>query len=136
MAEGFDSLYKKLQALGNVGNKIGNSVLKEEAEVVLDQQKKDAPRDKNSTDHGADNLAIDGIKSRKGTKSIGIGITQDNWEQCKGLYFQNFGFELWKDGQRIEPHVGWIDDSFEKVKDKVKEDMFNKINGEINKILE
>lgn len=134
MADGFDSLNATLKALGNLGNKISNDVLKESASTVLTQQKKDAPRSKDG-DNGADKLAIDKITSYKGNKSIKIGITSENWEDCKGLYFQHYGYELWKNGKRYEPHLGWVDNSFDKIKGKVIEQMKSKIQSGIDNIL-
>lgn len=134
MAEGFTSLNATLNALGNIGNKISNNVLKESANTVLDRQKKDAARSSDG-DNGADKLAIDKITSYKGNKSIKIGITKENWEDCKGLYFQNYGYELWKNGKRYEPHLGWVNNSFDKIKDKVAEEMKSKIQSEIDNIL-
>lgn len=133
---GFDGLYKKLEALGNVGNKVGNEALKDGAEIVLEQQKKDAPRS-NDGDNGADKLLIDKIKRYKsGTKTISIGITKDNWEDVEHLVYQHFGYELWKNGERVEKHINWMNDSFEKVKDKATTAIKNKVEQEINKILD
>lgn len=125
---------KKIDELGNIGNKIANSALKEGAEVVLEQQKKDAPKSDDG-DNAADKLLVDKIKKYKnGAKSIKIGITEQNFEDTKHLYFQNYGYEHYKNGERVEVHLGWMEDSFEKVKEKVSEDIKDKIRDEINKI--
>lgn len=134
--EGFDSLYKKLESLGNIGNKIGNKALEEGAKKVLIQQKSDAPRSGDG-DNGADKLTIDKIKRYKnGTKVIKIGITSENFEDIKHLYYQHFGYELWKNGKRYEPHIDWINSSFEKVKNEVAKDIKDTVENEINKILD
>lgn len=133
MATGFDSLYATLTALGNVGAKCANTILKEGAEEVLKNQKQDAPKSPDG-DNGADKLNMSNIKTYKGSKSIKIGINSDVWEDISHLHYQNFGYELWKNGKKYEPHLGWIDKSFDSCKDKVKEQMINKMQIEINRI--
>ena len=54
---GFDELINDLNNLGNIGNKIGKKAVEEGAKIVLEQQKKDAPRDADN-EHGADKLEI------------------------------------------------------------------------------
>ena len=41
---GFDELISDLNNLGAIGNKIGRKAVEEGAKIVLEQQKKDAPR--------------------------------------------------------------------------------------------
>lgn len=77
-SDGFDELLNKLGDLGQVGNKVGKEALNAGAKVVLEQQKKDAPRD---TGDGAKYLEIS-----KSTSSLAqVGFTKDNWEHTKGL---------------------------------------------------
>ncbi len=61
---GFDELINDLNNLGAIGNKIGKKAVEEGAKIVLEQQKKDAPRDADADDneHGADKLDITEIK--------------------------------------------------------------------------
>lgn len=133
---GFDELINDLNNLGNIGNKIGKKAVEEGAKIVLEQQKKDAPRDADN-EHGADKLDITEIKkySKSGTVVGKVGISAENWEECKHLYFQNYGYELWKNGKMVNTHVGWIDDSFKKCKDKATEKMIEIAKQEIDKIL-
>ena len=85
---GFDELISDLNNLGAIGNKIGRKAVEEGAKIVLEQQKKDAPRS-DDNDHGADKLDITEIKkyAKSGTVVGRVGISSDNWEFTKGLYF-------------------------------------------------
>ena len=134
---GFDELINDLNNLGNIGNKIGKQAIEEGAKIVLEQQKKDAPRDVNNSKHGADKLDITEIKkySKSGTVVGKVGISAENWEEAKHLYFNNYGYELWKNGKMINTHVGWIDDSFKKCKDKAAKVIIDVASKEIDKIL-
>ncbi|WP_195949391.1 HK97 gp10 family phage protein [Clostridium saudiense] len=133
---GFDELINDLNNLGNIGNKIGKKAVEEGAKIVLEQQKKDAPRDADN-EHGADKLDITEIKkyAKSSTVVAKVGISSENWEEAKHLYFQNYGYELWKNGKMVNTHVGWIDDSFKKCKDKATEKMIEIAKQEIDKIL-
>ena len=84
---GFDELINDLNNLGNIGNKIGKKAVEEGAKIVLEQQKKDAPRDADDNEHGADKLDITEIKkySKSGTVVGKVGISAENWEECKHL---------------------------------------------------
>lgn len=134
---GFDDLINDLNNLGAIGNKIGKKAVEEGAKIVLEQQKKEAPRDADDNEHGADKLDITEIKkySKSGTVVGRVGISAENWEEAKHLYFQNYGYELWKNGKMVNTHVGWIDDSFKKCKDKATEKMIEIAKQEIDKIL-
>ena len=134
---GFDEFVNDLNNLGNIGNKIGKKAVEEGAQIVLKQQKQDAPRDKNDNEHGADKLEIDDIKKYANSESViaRIGITKENWQFTKSLYFQHYGFEHWKSKEMITPHVGWMNDSFKKCKDKATKTMVEVVNKEIDKIL-
>ncbi|WP_342986174.1 HK97 gp10 family phage protein, partial [Clostridium saudiense] len=94
---GFDELISDLNNLGAIGNKIGRKAVEEGAKIVLEQQKKDAPRS-DDNDHGADKLDITEIKkyAKSGTVVGRVGISSDNWEFTKGLYFNHYGFEHYK----------------------------------------
>ena len=134
--KGFDSLVEDLNRLGDVGNKIGKKAIEEGSKIVLDQQKKDAPRDKNDNEHGADKLKVTNIKRYKTGAVVGkIGIDSSNWESTKHLYFQHYGYELWKNGERVEPHLGWMNDSFKKVEEKTSDKIIEVANKELDNIL-
>lgn len=134
---GFDELVNDLNNLGTIGNKIGRKAVEEGAKIVLEQQKKDAPRDKNDSKHGADKLDITEIKkyAKSGTVVGRVGISSDNWEFTKGLYFNHYGFEHYKSGKMVNVHVGWMNDSFKKCKEKAAKVMIDIASKEIDKIL-
>lgn len=134
---GFDELVNDLNNLGAIGNKIGKQAIEEGAKIVLEQQKKDAPRDTDNSKHGADQLDITEIKkySKSGTVVGKVGISSKNWGDCKHLYFHHYSYELWKNGKTITTHVGWMNDSFKKCKDKATKAMIDIASKEIDKIL-
>ena len=134
---GFDELVNDLNNLGAIGNKIGKQAIEEGAKIVLEQQKKDAPRDKNDSKHGADKLDITEIKkyAKSGTVVGRVGISSDNWEFTKGLYFNHYGFEHYKSGKMVNVNVGWMNDSFKKCKEKAAKVMIDIASKEIDKIL-
>lgn len=134
---GFDELINDLNNLGNIGNKIGKQAVEGASKIILQQQKKDAPRDADNSKHGAEALEVTEIKkySKSGTTVAKIGISSDNWEKTDHLYFHHYGYELWKNGQMINTHVGWMDDSFNKCKDKADKAMIDIVQKEIDKIL-
>lgn len=134
---GFDELVNDLNNLGAIGNKIGKQAVEEGAKIVLEQQKKDAPRDAANSEHGADTLDITEIKKyyKSGTVVGKVGISSENWEEAKPLYFHHYGYELWKNGEMINTHVGWMNDSFKKCKDKATKVMIDIASKEIDKIL-
>lgn len=133
---GFDELVSDLNNLGSIGNKIGKKAIEEGAKIVLEQQKKDAPRSEDD-DHGADKLDITEIKryAKSGTIIGRVGISKDNWEYTKGLYFNNYGFEHYKSGKIVDIHIGWMNDSFKKCKEKASEVIIDIASKEIDKIL-
>lgn len=132
---GFDDLLNDLNNIGNVGNKISRKAIEEGTKIVLEQQKKDAPK-RDDNDHGADKLKVTDIKRYSSGTVVGkVGIDSSNWDDVDHLYYQHYGFELWKNGERVDPHLGWMDDSFKKVENKVSEEMIKIIESEINKIL-
>lgn len=133
---GFDELISDLNNLSTLGNKIGRKAVEEGAKIVLEQQKKDAPRS-DDNDHGADKLDITEIKkyAKSGTVVGRVGISSDNWEFTKGLYFNHYGFEHYKSGKMVDVHVGWMNDSFKKCKEKAAKVMIDIASTEIDKIL-
>ena len=127
--EGFDDLVRKLDTMGQVGNKIGNNALKAASQVIVEQQKKDAPRD---TGKGAESLKPGKIKtSAAKNKYIQVGIvSESNWESVQGVYFQHYGYKNHRTGKY---HAGslWMDHSFEKAKGVAAKLMLTIINKEL-----
>lgn len=134
----FNKLSQKIQDLGNVGKKIAKESLLDSAEIVLKQQKQDAPKAKSNSTKGYSGLSIDKkIKTYKGGSSyVKIGITSENWETLKHLYFHHFGYENKGRGNRykgmyISKHAGWMNKSFDKCKDKAKLRLYENIKSKI-----
>ena len=125
--EGFDDLEQLLKDLGALGTKVGKEALNDGAEIVLKNQKKDAPRDTGS----ADNLKILDGK----THEAKIGIDYTNWDECKSLYYQDLGYTLWKNGKHYEPNVNWMEKSFERCKSQAEKAIVDKLSSEIDKII-
>ena len=67
--------------------------------------------------------------------SIQVGLlnTEANFDDYKGLYFNNYGFELWKNGKYYSPHVGWFDTAVENAKKEIITDMKEQLKNEIKK---
>ena len=67
--------------------------------------------------------------------SIQVGLlnTEANFEDYKGLYFNNYGFELWKNGKYYAPHIGWFDTAVENAKKEIITDMKEQLKNEIKK---
>lgn len=134
--QGFDELIDDLNNLGTIGNKIGRQAVGEGAKIVLHQQKSDSPRDANKNDHGADKLKVTQIKRYKNGTTVGkVGIDSTNWQETKHLVFQHYGFEHYKSKELVDVHIGWMNDSFKKCKDKASEVIIDIASKEIDKIL-
>lgn len=121
--EGFDKLIEKLDSLGQAGNRYANKALRDGAKVIVNMQKKDAPRHKGGpangkSSHGADNLKIGSVKTAKGSKNkyVQIGIPDSGtWYAAQGIYFQHHGF-FNKRTNRYHAGSLWMDKSFNKAK--------------------
>lgn len=125
--EGFDELFEKMELLGSIGTRCGNKAVKKGAEVTLKGQKDKAPRD---TTEGVNNLSTSKVnKYKSGDAYVSVGITDKNWEQCKGLYYQNFN------GIHSNPeNIGWMKEAFESTKDEATKVMQDVLTEEINRI--
>lgn len=128
--KGFDELERKLEALGDVGNTISNKALKEGSQIVVEEQKKLAPRDSKNDQHGADQLGVSKIKKYKnGNAYIRVGLVNGNWDSFKGIYYQNFN-GVHSSGE----HVGWMQKAFNNAKSEAEQQMRNTLLSEIRKI--
>lgn len=126
--DGFDELLSTLNSLGQVGNKINNKALKEGAKLVLAEQKRQAPKGENNS---REKLTTGNIKKYKsGNAYLSVGITDKNWGECKGLWFQNFN-GIHSSGK----HIGWVTKAYENVKSKATEAMMRVVSDEIDNIL-
>lgn len=122
--KGLDRLIKKIDDIAKVPEELKDEIIEDVAEEVLKQQKKDAPA---NTGKGKEALDIIDIRSGEGYTFIDIGIGAENWEQCKGLWFQNF------DGERSSGrYVLWMENSFKSIEKSIKEDIKNRLIKEMD----
>lgn len=129
---GFDlsalsELQEKLELAGDVGKKIENNSIKEAAKIMLDSQLRFAPENTGKAKKG---LKIGNIKRFKsGSSYVQVGLDKSNWEQCKGLWYQNFN-GIHSSGK----HVGWMKKAYENAKGECTEVMTKAIMEELEKI--
>ena len=71
--------------------------------------------------------------SNSASIQVGLLNTEANFEDYKGLYFNNYGFELWKNGKYYAPHSGWFDTAVENAKKEIITDMKEQLKNEIKK---
>ncbi len=114
--KGFNELVSKLELMAAKGKVIAKEAVGEGAKVVLEQQRKDAPR---LTGSSANALKIGELKTYKSGAYAKIGINKDNWEEAKALYYQHFGYNnkgwnMKKNPKMVTKHVGWMNESFNK----------------------
>lgn len=129
--DGFDSIFNTLDSLGNVGTKIGKSVIKDGLEEVLIELKSEAPKD---TGKSAESLQVQYVKNNRNGSAWGsCGIGSKNWEKTKGLWFQNFGYTNGK--TTVTKNIGWMTRIFSKAKNRVYDNMLKKLSSEIDKAM-
>lgn len=130
--KGLDNLLKKLDNLANVDTtEIVEECAQEAVEIVQGEAKKFSDEEYQYIDK-----SISTSKSGNVFCSVGLLNTKHDFEDYKGLYFQNYGFTLWKNGKYYYPHIGWFDGAIEQVSDKVMKDMKEKLKQEINNTME
>lgn len=131
---GFDELDNKLETLGNVSKKIGQTALRKGMRHSLEQLKKDAPKDSGD---GAKALKVTKTKTypKTGTCVIRAGVDKTNWERAKHLVFQNYGYTNHINGKSVSVHAGWVTKSFNKSLPKAENEIVKAVQAEINKII-
>lgn len=112
--KGFKELVAQLELMAEKGKQIAKDAVNDGAEVVLEQQRKDAPK---LTGVSASSLSKGETKVYKSGAYAKIGITSKNWEKAKPLYFQHFGYmnkgwNMKKNPKLVVKHVGWMNESF------------------------
>ena len=128
--KGLDKLIKKLDDLTDLGveniiNDCGNKLknkIQDEAKTFSDTEYQYIL---------VGETKIYGCNS--GKVSIGLLNTKANFEDYKGLYFNNYGFELWKNGKYYAPHIGWFDTAVENARKEIISEMKKQLNNEIKK---
>lgn len=71
--------------------------------------------------------------SNSASIQVGLLNTKAPFENYKGLYFNHYGFELWKNGKYYAPRVGWFDNAVENARKEIIADMKKQLNNEIKK---
>lgn len=134
----FDKLARAIENLGREGRKISKQSVLEASEVVLAQQRKDAPKANSDSTKGYNHLAISKKVKTYGNGSCyaKIGMTSENWNQVKHLAFQHYGFENHGRGGRyrgmfISKHSGWVNKSFDKCKDKAYKELQSNLKNKL-----
>lgn len=104
-------LMQKFDSITGAPGDVKGQLIRSSAEKTLDGLKADAPK---CTGESAKHLKI--LETRVGDEYmfIDIGINHTNWEQTKGLWFQNFYGE-----KSTGKNVMWMDKSFKKSKRKI-----------------
>lgn len=121
---GFDTkalkgLAEQLDKLGVDSAALCQKLVEEAAEAVLKKQQFDAP--KQAEDKGAwKHLAITEYKKSKKGAYANVGISAMNWARTDYLYYQHFGYTHYKSGERVEAHLGWLDNSFNQMKADIR----------------
>ena len=123
----FDAMINKFEKLKEKSIKNGKQIVNVGAEIILAQQKIDAPRD---SGNGAESLKITQTKLYKTSVYAKIGINSKNWELTKGLWYQHFGYHNngWGGifgGKFGATHAGWMNKSFDKCKQQAYDAMYN-----------
>lgn len=135
--QGLEDLLNTVDDLGQVGNRIKASSLKKAMQPMLNQAKADAPK---NTGNSAKYLRTTVKKYRNGDLQGRMGIDGTNWEKCKALWFQHWGYNNYGGRTksfkgRVEKHVGWFDKTTNKTKNSVVDNFSREILSEIDKLL-
>ena len=86
--EGMDDLLKEVEEMGSKGNRVANKALKLAAEPIFNDMVANAPED---TGKGKSQLKIGNISTKKGRKTLPIGLTKDVIGEAYWLRFHEFG---------------------------------------------
>lgn len=140
-----------MNALGDVGRKVGQKAVREGMKPILAQMKKDAPSNPKGVSSlgftyektkGAKALKVTKVKTyaKTGTSIIRAGIDKSNWDETKHLYYQHYGYEnkglkgRFK-GVKVHTHVGWVTKSFKRTEEEGRKRMTEVVQREINQII-
>ncbi|EHK2327334.1 hypothetical protein QTH11_03570 [Clostridium perfringens] len=121
--KGLDKLLNDFEKLADKPNKIKKKIINDAAEETLNIEKKEAPKDK---PRSYKYLSILENRIGDGYLFIDVGINKENWEETKGLYYQNYGFEWKVNGEnsnvgRVDVNYMWMKKASKKAEKKVKE---------------
>lgn len=117
--KGMDEVLKRLEEMGRKGNTVANRALKKGAEPILKEMKTLVPVD---TGRGRDSLKIGSISTKKGFKSIPIGLVDVG--DAYYLIFQEYGTSKMQAQPFMAP-------AYEKNKDKARKIIIDEIRREL-----
>lgn len=136
--EGLQELFNKFDEVSHiVDNRAVNSAFLESANILLQAQKKAAPKD---TRQGVDELKIGKVKTYKGYKKVKVGLEYGNWTYGsnnanhggRGIWYQHWGYTT-RGGKFIQGSH-WMDDAYEATKAKASQMLISKLNEEIARV--
>lgn len=136
--EGLEEIFDTVDSLGNVGKKISTSALKKAMKPGLEIIKSKAPKD---TSQGSKKLRIGSVKQYKDGGLQGkMGIDEKNWEECKQLWFQHWGYSNngWGGnlgGKKVTKHVGWFNEATDNAESTILDNLEKEINSALDKVL-
>ena len=118
---GMENLIKRIDELGSAPAKVKKGLIHQGAMEVLSQMKNDAPGSGKSASH----LAI--IEGRSGDNYLflDVGIGKPNWNECRGLWFQHYGF-------KSKAATLWMTSSFKRSKSKASKIIKEGLKRELN----
>ena len=122
---GLSKVLDRLDSMDQAPVKVKKQLINKGANMVLEQMRSDATSQFNGTGTGARNLAI--IEARNGESYLfmDVGIGEKNWYECRGLYFQHYGFN------NNAPTL-WMNSSFKRSKSKVSKLIKEGLKRELN----
>jgi len=134
--DGWDDIQQTIEGLGDVGKKLNTTAFRNSLKEGLKVVQAKAPKAKDGSTNGAEKLKVGKIKRyNSGSMWSGIGITKDNFEATKHLYFHHYGYEHYKSGEKITPYTGWMDDATKASEEVVLGSLEKNVLVELDKIL-
>lgn len=85
---GMAELSRMLEQMGKAGSRIGNKALREAAQPILEEAKRNAPMD---TGKGREGLSVGRPRMKGDTRSVLIGIQRDDMSEIFYMKFHEFG---------------------------------------------
>lgn len=122
---GLGKVMDRMDGLAQAPVKVKKQLINKGANMVLSQMRSDANSQFNGTGEGARNLDI--VEARNGDTYLfmDVGIGEKNWYECRGLYFQHYGFN-------DNAPTLWMNTSFKRSKSKVSKMIKEGLQRELN----
>lgn len=136
--DGLDEILETTLSLGDIGKKIEVSAFRRALKPSIEIIKRYTPKD---SGEGQKHIKASKIKKYKSGSIWGqLGISSNNWEQTKGIYFQHYGYSNWGlggifKGVRVDKHAGWFDDAHDAIRDVTLNNLEKEVTKAVDKIL-